>query len=289
MTISTLLIINPGSRHGNGSMDEISARFRKQGNVREMRPERAQELPDLIRRHGNEFDRVVLGGGDGTVNLALDALLEVGRPVGLLPLGTANDLARSLEIPQDLDKATAIILSGKLRKVDVAFANGVSFVNAIGMGLGPQMTREIDSETKSNWGVLAYPIGLLRAFREPRRFRAVITADGREEEYECVQITVANGIHYGGGMTIVDDAKLDDGQLDVLIVHEQNRLNLLGSIDRMRTGRTRASDSMWHIRCSKLAITTDPVLDVTFDGELLSRTPIECRLEPHALAVYAPD
>lgn len=289
MTISTLLITNPGSRHGNGSMDEIGARFRQQGSVREIRPERAQDLPDLIRRHGRDFDRVVLGGGDGTVNLALDALLDVERPLGLLPLGTANDLARSLEIPPDLDKAVDIILSGNLRKVDIAYANGVSFINAIGMGLGPQMTREMDSETKSNWGVLAYPIGLLRAFREPRRFQAVIVADGREEEYDCVQITVANGINYGGGLTIVDDAKLDDGQLDVLIVHEQNRLNLLGSMDRMRSGRTRASDSMWHIRCSKLAITTDPVLDVTFDGELLSRTPIECRVERHALTVHAPD
>lgn len=288
MTTSTLLIINPGSRLGDSSLDEIGARFREHGTLVEKRPERALDLPDLIRRHGPEVDRVVLGGGDGTVNLALDALLEVERPLGLLPLGTANDLARSLEIPQDLEKAVAVILAGNLRKVDVAFANDVSFINAIGMGLGPQMTREMDSETKSNWGVLAYMIGAARVFSEPRHFRATIQVDGREETYECAQITVANGIHYGGGMTIVDDAKMDDGQLDVLIVHKQSRLSLLGSIDRVRSGKTRASDSMWHIRCSELSITTDPAIDVTFDGEFLDQTPLYCRVRRHALDVYAP-
>ncbi|MEX2499365.1 MAG: lipid kinase [Wenzhouxiangellaceae bacterium] len=289
MTTSTLLITNPGSRLGESSLDELGARFRDQGKVVERRPERAQDLPDLIRRHGPEVDRVVLGGGDGTVNLALDALLEVERPLGLLPLGTANDLARSLEIPQELEKAVAVILSGNLRKVDVAFANEVSFINAIGMGLGPQMTREMDSETKSNWGMLAYMIGMARAFREPRHFNATIRVDGREETYDCVQITVANGIHYGGGMTIVDDAKLDDGQLDVLIVRKQSRLSLLGSIDRMRSGHTRAADNMWHFRCSELSITTDPVIEVTFDGEFLGRTPLHCTVRRHALRIYAPD
>lgn len=289
MTISTLLIINPGSRLGKSAVDEIGGRFREQGTLVEKRPERALDLPDLIRRHGPEVDRVVLGGGDGTVNLALDALLEVERPLGLLPLGTANDLACSLEIPEDPEKAVAVILAGNLRKVDVAFANDVSFINAIGMGLGPQMTREMDSETKSNWGILAYLIATARAFRQPRYFSAAITVDGREKTYECVQITVANGIHYGGGMTIVDDAKMDDGQLDVLIVHKQSRLSLLGSFDRMRSGKTRTSDNMWHIRCSELSIKTDPVIEVTFDGEFLDHTPLHCKVKRNALKVYAPD
>jgi len=289
VSVSTLLIINPGSRSGNMALDELIAPLGAQGNMLVKRPMQAQDLPEVIRRHGPEFDRVVLGGGDGTINLALDGLLEIGRPVGLLPLGTANDLARSLQIPQSLEQAVSVIVSGQQRPVDIAVANGKSFINAIGMGLGPQMTRELDSQSKSDWGVLAYPVAMLNAIREPRRFHAVVVADGHEESFDCVQITVANGIHYGGGLTIVDDAKLDDGRLDVLIVHEQNRVNLLASIDRLRSGRTRTSDTMWHIRCQELSISTDPVLDVSFDGEILASTPLNCMVKPHALRFFAPN
>jgi diacylglycerol kinase (ATP) len=288
MSTSTLLITNPGSRSGGEDLDDLLDRFRSLGKLVIERPEKPEDLPRLIRQHGPDVDQVVIGGGDGTVNLALDALLEVDRPVGLLPLGTANDLARSLEIPEDLERAYAVILDGHTRSIDVSWANDVSFINAIGMGLGPAMTREMDSETKSRWGVLAYLVGLVKVFDRQPRFNATIRVDGREETRECVQITVANGIHYGGGMTIAEDAKIDDGKLDVLIVPHQHRLQLLGNADRLRWGRTRNADNMVHFRCTEIEINTRPELEITVDGEFLTRTPVTCRIKPDALTIYAP-
>jgi diacylglycerol kinase (ATP) len=288
MSTSTLLITNPGSRSGGDDIDDLLGRFRSLGKLIHEHPEKPEDVPRLIRQHGSEVDQVVIGGGDGTVNLALDALLEVDRPVGLLPMGTANDLARSLEIPDDLEQAFAIILDGHTRSIDVSWANEVSFINALGIGLGPTMTREMDGETKSRWGVLAYLVGLVKAFDRQPRFTATIKVNGREETRECVQITVANGIHYGGGMTIAEDAKLDDGSLDVLIVPYQHRLMLLGSADRLRWGQTRNADNLVHFRCAEIEINTRPELEVTVDGEFLTRTPVTCRIKPRALTIYAP-
>ena len=147
MPTSTLMIINRRSRSGEVDFDQAIERLREEGRVEVIRPPEPKGLPRTIRERAKEFDRIVLGGGDGTVNLALDALLEVDKPVGLLPLGTANDLARSLEIPRKLERAIEVILDGHLLRVDAARVNDVSFINAIGVGLGPQMTREMDQVT----------------------------------------------------------------------------------------------------------------------------------------------
>jgi len=288
MSVRTLLLTNPGSRSGDDDLDAVAERFEAQGPVVFHRPKQPEDLPELLHRHGPECDQVVLGGGDGTINLALDALLDIDKPCGVLPLGTANDLARSLDIPADLQGAVDVILRGEVRRIDVARANEVSFVNAIGMGLGPRMTREMDGETKSRFGVLAYLMGVARALRKQRDFEARIVIDGFEHRDRCAQITIANGIHYGGGMTVAEDAKLDDGCLDVLIVHPQSRLVLLANALHLRFGRTRANDAMTHRRCRSVQVETDPTLEVTADGEFLSRTPVDCSVLPGALRVFAP-
>ncbi|MDZ7789248.1 MAG: lipid kinase [Xanthomonadales bacterium] len=285
---STLLITNPGSRSGDGNIERAAERLREQGDVEIVRPEDPQSLPKAIRERAGSFDRIVLGGGDGTVNLALDALIEANKPVGLLPLGTANDLARSLEIPEKLDRAVDVILTGNTRRLDVARVNDVSFINAIGIGMGPQMTREMDAESKSQLGVLAYLKGVMQILRHQRVFNARIKSEDRSREGEYIQITIANGINYGGGMTIADDAKLDDGRLDVLLVRKQSYLSLLGNVLRIRTGVPRASDTLSHWRCREISIETDAPMDVTADGEFLTETPVECTVIPSCLSVYAP-
>lgn len=289
MSQRTLVLTNPGSRSGDRDFEALAERLRENGEIKLVRPERPQDLPQAIRDHAGKVDRIVLGGGDGTVNLALDALLEVDLPVGLLPLGTANDLARSLAIPEDIDEAINIILRGHLRRIDVARANDVSFINAIGMGLGPQMTREMDSDIKSRFGVLAYLIGIVRAFRRQQHFAARIDSDSRQQRDRYLQITVANGIHYGGGMTVAEDARLDDGQLDVLLVRRQSHWRLLASALRFKLGQTGDADSMVHWRCKKLRIETDQEMEVTADGEFLTATPVECKVMPGALQVFAPE
>jgi diacylglycerol kinase (ATP) len=289
LSLSTLMICNPGSRSGDARLAALRERLEGMGDVAFHQPDKAETIPELIRQHGPGAERIVLGGGDGTINLALDALLEVDRPLGILPLGTANDLARSLGLPDDLERALDVIVIGHSRRIDVARANDVSFVNAIGMGLGPRMTREMDSTEKRKFGVVAYLLGIVRALRGHRHFHARIDFDGKTREYDCLQITVANGIHYGGGMTVADDAKIDDGKLDVLVVRHQGYLGLLANALRLRTGDVHAADTVHHVRAREVTITTRPGQDVTADGEFLTETPIDCHVLPGSLQVFTPE
>jgi diacylglycerol kinase (ATP) len=289
MSERTLVLVNPGSRSGSRDIDAAIDRLRDFGELTLVRPERPEDLPEAIKRHAAAVDRIVLGGGDGTINLALDALVEVGRPVGIIPLGTANDLARSLDIPEDIGEALNVIIRGELRQVDVARANDVSFINAIGIGLGPQMTLEMTPDIKSRFGVFAYLIGIARAFRRQRRFAARLDSDRGQHQGHFLQITVANGIHYGGGMTVADDARLDDGLLDVLLVRRQSRWRLLANALRFRSGQTRSADTLIHWRCTQLSIQTDQEMSVTADGEFLASTPVNCEVMPGALRIFAPD
>ncbi len=287
-TCSTLLITNAGSSREDDEIRQAIERLQQAGPVDVVRPENAAALPEAIRQRGDQYDRIVLSGGDGTINLALDALVEVDRPVGILPMGTANDLARSLDIPPKLELAVDIILAGHLRRIDAGRVNEVSFINAIGIGMGPEMTREMEVESKSQLGVLAYLKGIVQVMQHQHFFHARIESEEHSCEGEYMQITIANGIHYGGGMTIAEDAELDDGWLDVLLVPKQSRLRLLRQAHRFRTGITHAADTVTHWRCRKIRIETDATMEVTADGEFLTETPVECHIFPSCLSIYAP-
>ncbi len=282
----TLLITNTVSGSEDGPLTELSEALAGRVRILALGPD--DDLPARIREAGSEVERIVLHGGDGTVNWALDALLDVDRPVGLIPAGTANDLARSLGLPADPLAAVEIINRGHQRRIDIARVNGISFVNALGIGLGPRTTRAMESDEKSRFGVGAYFLGLLRALRRVPRFRARIESEDREREGRFVQLTVANGIHYGGGMTVSRQARLDDGHLDVLLVGVRSRWQLLANAARFKTGLTENSKIFDHWQCRKLTIVTEPSLEVTADGEFLTHTPVDCEVIPKALTVFAP-
>lgn len=288
MSEDILMIANPGSRSGSESLDAVAELLGVLGAVRRVKPEHPKQIPDLIREHGPGADRIVLGGGDGTINLALEALLAVDKPVGILALGTANDFARALNIPEDLEQAARTIVAGNLVPVDVGTVNDHRFINAVSIGFGPQTTREMDSETKSRFGVFAYPIAAARALQRSDAYHAKLQCDDKTLEGQYLQITIASGIHYGGGMTIAHDAQIDDGLLNLIAVPLQSRWRVFASALEFRRGRTRTSDSIHHRRCSTVTLETDPVLEVTVDGEFLTSTPLECSVSRRALSVYAP-
>lgn len=282
----TLLIANTLSGSGQDSLSGPLKHLR--GEIQQLRIDRADDLPAMIRKEAPAVEQIVICGGDGTINRALDALIDAGRPVGLIPTGTANDLARSLGIPVDPTQAIAIINSGQQRSVDIARVNGVSFINALGIGLGPRTTREMDGDEKARFGVGAYLLGLIRALRSLPQFSARIESDSLEREGRYVQITIANGIHYGGGMTVSERAHLDDGLLDVLLVKAKSRWRLFFNAIRFKTGVVENSKTLDHWQCRNIKINTGQELEVTADGEFLTRTPIECEVVPGALSLIAP-
>ena len=156
MTKRALVIINRKARAGDQAADEVLETLQDYGIVVfEVRPNKNESLSDVILRHQDRADLVILGGGDGTLNAAVDGLIQVQLPVGILPLGTANDLARTLELPVDPIEACRVIGESHTRRIDVGCVNGKHFFNVASIGLSVDITRRLTKKAKKAWGVLA--------------------------------------------------------------------------------------------------------------------------------------
>src|SRR3712207_6143705 len=125
MSQRALLLVNRHARQGQGSLDQAAGQLRDLGlQITEEPISKARRPSDLIRAYRGRVDLVIVGGGDGTLNAAVDGLVDAQLPLGILPLGTANDLARTLGIPTDLAAACQVIAAGQRRQIDLGWVNG---------------------------------------------------------------------------------------------------------------------------------------------------------------------
>ena len=153
---------------------------------------------------------IVVGGGDGTLSSVLPHFVHREVVLGILPLGTANDLARTLGIPTDPEGAARVILEGATRRVDLGEVNGHPFFNVASIGLSVAVTEELTRDLKRRWGTIGYAIATIRALWRMRPFSAEIRCDGEVVRVRSLQIAVGNGRHYGGGLTVDREARIDD-------------------------------------------------------------------------------
>jgi YegS/Rv2252/BmrU family lipid kinase len=248
----------------------------------------ASKLPGLIRGLAGQVDRVVIGGGDGTLNAAAPGLVGTGLPLGVIPLGTANDLARTLGLPPDPAEAAQVIAAGRVRRIDLGEVNGHPFFNVASIGFGVDLTRALTRDSKRRWGALGYAVAGLRALGRLRPFSAEIIEDGATHHSRTVHVAVGNGRHYGGGMTISEDARIDDGRLDLYSLEVQSLWRLLLLAPALRSGRHHAWAEIRTLSGDEIELRTRRPRSVNTDGEITTRTPARFRVLRGALDAYVP-
>jgi diacylglycerol kinase (ATP) len=286
---TALLFANVASRQGATDLAPAIETLQAGGvRILDQRPPDIQRLGTWIVEHRSEVDLVIIGGGDGTLNAAADALIETGLPLGILPLGTANDLARTLGIPADPVAAARVIAEERVYRIDLGRVNGKHFFNVASLGLSVRLAQELDVDVKRRWGVLGYPITLLRTIEAHRSFRAEIRCDGRPIRVRAMQISVGNGRHYGGGMTIAADAAIDDGALDLVSVAPQGLWGLIVNLPTLRWGWHEKPGQIRHWRCRELEIRTVRPVPINTDGEVTTHTPARMDVIPGAIPVFVP-
>jgi YegS/Rv2252/BmrU family lipid kinase len=286
---TALLFTNAASRQGAVDLAPAIEALRA-GGVRLLpkEPPEVERLGAWISEHRRDVDLVIIGGGDGTLNAAAEALVETGLPLGILPLGTANDLARTLGIPAELGAASQVIAAGRTHRIDLGRVNGKHFFNVASLGLSVEVARQLDADLKRRWGVLGYALTLWRAIRGRRAFRARIRCDHARHRVRAVQISVGNGRHYGGGMTIAADAAIDDGALDLVSVAPQGLWELIGNLPALRWGWHERAARIRHRRCREVEIRTARPIPINTDGELTTHTPAQIVVMPRAISVFVP-
>ena len=237
------------------------------------------------------LDAVVAGGGDGTVSAAAAALAGTGRPLGLLPLGTLNHLARDAGIPATLEAAAAIIAAGHVRCIDVGEVNGRVFVNNSAVGLYPEMVRFRDEqEMHGSRRRLAMLRASLRALRSFRRRRLWISAPGLEAPIRTPLLFVGNNRYSASLFALGRRESLDAGELCLYAVRARSRVHLFAAGLRGLIGRLGQQRDFVTAYVAELTISTErPALTLSLDGETLTLpTPLCYRIRPKALRLIVP-
>ncbi len=285
-----LLVAN--CKSGQSEQQQIHActeRLKSRGiTVDERITDRPEQIPALIRECRDRCDLVVLGGGDGTLNTAAAALLETGLPFAVLPLGTANDLARTLHIPSDPVAACDTILNGRLHRIDLGKVNEHYFFNVAHIGLGEKVSRQLHDGEKQRWGGLSYVRSLIRVVTRYRPFRATIICDSRNIRLRTIQITVGNGRFYGGGIPVTAEARIDDQQLDLYSIQPLPLWQLAVLAPWVRFGHHTKLDRVPALSGRRIEIRTSRPLRIDTDGEITTATPATFEVLPQALAVMVP-
>ncbi len=284
-----LLIVNRHSRSGREQGDAAEAALDAAGLVVVRgQPQSREDVSRLIRQSAGEVGRIVVGGGDGSVNAAAPGVIATGLPLGILPLGTANDLARTLGLPLGLDADARVIADGRTRSFDRGEVNGHLFFNVASLGFGVDLTRALTSDAKRRWGPFGYAIAGLRVLRRLRAFHAEITIAGQRSVSRTVHLAVGNGRHYGGGMTVSEDTAIDDGRLDVYSLEVASVWRLLRLLPALRTGHTGDWTEIRTLAGQEIHVATRRERSVNADGEIVTRTPATFRVRHQAVSVYVP-
>jgi lipid kinase YegS len=277
--MANIRIILHGKACANARLTAAVHRAREQGHGVEVRVTwetgDAERLTAAAVREAEDgrIDCIIAGGGDGTVNAVFGAAYSAGLPptcsLGILPLGTANDFARSADIPAgDLAAALRIAANTAPRPIDVGLINGRLFVNLVSGGFGSRATAETDPRLKKQLGGLAYAMTGIARFAELSANHGIFRAEDFEWEGDFLALAIGNGRHAGGGIPLCPDAVMDDGLLDLMIIPALDRPARLDAFSHLlREGAASLRATLLTARSSWMAYESEHDLNVNLDGE----------------------
>lgn len=230
-------------------------------------------------------DLVVAAGGDGTVGAVASALLRTEAALGVLPLGSIMNIARSLGMPRELPAAVEVLRTGEIRSIDVGQANERPFFETGSVGMNAAMFREVQRFERGDWLSIARTVWL--AFRY-RPARMAVQLDERAVRTRALMVTVSNGPYTGAAMTVAPGARLDDGQFDVRIFRRFSKWQLLRHLASIAFGRRRYAPEVATYRSKRVRVESAQPLPCRADSEDLGTTPVEFVTLPRALRVVVP-
>jgi diacylglycerol kinase (ATP) len=273
--VRALFVVNPLARHGRELCGAVRAELLRLG------------IELIEDRSARGIDAIVVAGGDGTVAREISRAIELGVPIGIVPLGTFNDVARTLSIPADFEVACAIIAAGRTRTIDVARANGFHYLTEASIGVSSRVARRQRPSDKRRFGVLAIAAALFSAVLRARPFHVEIAYDGNRERLRILQLTVANSERFGGFISVAD-AAIDDGELDLYAIEIRTLREFFSVTSAIVRGQRRSAQGLRVFRSRAFDVWTRRRHHIAADGEAAGRTPARFEVMPGALRVFAP-
>ena len=272
------LVINEQSRRGRELAESVRSSLRERG-IHTYENKRSDDVSSV--------ECIIVAGGDGTVVCGIGDAISRGLPVGIVPLGTFNDLARTLGIPLGVDAACDVIAQRHECLIDVGTVNGHYFVNEASIGISSRITRLQTPEIKQHFGLFGVVWTALRAFQYSRAIHAEVSFDGKAQRLRTVQMTVANSDRFGG-IFKVEDAAIDDGWLDLYSVDIKSFRQAFAIARAIFAGKHHHVPGFRQLRSTQFDVRTKHPHHITADGEPAGVTPAIFRILPKTLRVFAP-
>lgn len=235
--------------------------------IRTESPEELRERLTVAVKSGS--DRALVAGGDGTMHEAVQVLAGTGCALAPIPLGTGNDLCRSLGLPLDPVEGLRRALDGTVERIDLGRCAGRYFAGIAGTGLDGAVLDFLESRSQAFRGPWVYPYAVLRALASFRPLELSIGCDGTTLQRRVMLAAWANTSVFGGGMKIAPMAEIDDGQLDMILVEAMPKAKLMALFPRVYSGRHLGHSKVTHLRGKRFSIDAPAPLRVHGDGELM--------------------
>jgi diacylglycerol kinase (ATP) len=290
--VRIIILLNPTAKRGKARrlLERALQVFRQhkvQFEVRESQS--SQHLTELARGAREEKpDLIVSAGGDGTHHYVINGLFGSEVPLGFLPMGTGNDIAKGVGMPMDVRAAAVALLKGQVREIDLAQAGTAVYACIAGVGFDSTVTHYANEHARWLSGSLAYTWSLLCCLGEYRPQRLEVIADGESFSQDVVFAVVGNNATYGGGIRLAPRAKLDDGLLDICIIPYMSRLELLWWVPRAYRGEHLHHPRIKYLQARKITLRAASRMELFGDGEFLQELPAAIEVVPRALRVLAP-
>jgi len=284
------LLTNPTAGKGKGAKvrDRALVRLRAAGlGVRSLQGRDAQEALDLARQCvADGVDSLVVCGGDGMVHLAVQALAGTGTPLGIVPAGTGNDVARYFDLPRkDPEAAVSRIVAGRTRTVDLARSGDRYFVTVLAAGFDAVVNERANRMTWPK-GQMRYNLATLAELRVFEPLPYTLQLDDRELSLDAMLVAVGNGPSFGGGLRITEGAVLDDGLLDVVIIKPISKPDLVRTYPKLFKGTHVHHPQYEHHRVRSVTVAAPGIVSYA-DGERFGPLPLTVECAPGALTVLA--
>ena len=253
----------------------------------------AEQLAREAAAHG--YRAVVAVGGDGTVGEVITGLAGTDVPLGIVPKGTANQVACNLGIPRDIEGAVEVAVNGLPAPIDLGqLGNGRYFALAAGAGWDAALIAGATRELKDRWGFGAYLYAGLRGVASPPSSRFRILADGKELRVRAAMVLLANMGQFVANVlppvevSVGPEVSFQDGKLDVCIFAPRSITDVAAVLWRVARGRYAGDARMIYLQASEVTVLADPPVVTEVDGELIGETPLTARAVRGGVTVLVP-
>ena len=286
-----LLIVNPAARRGNHVLRKATRALQYAGvSLDVMSTNAPGHGAELAARHGAAYDAVFTLGGDGTAIEVIGALSQTGPPVGVLPGGTGNVVARTLGTPVNIGRAVTALLAGDEARIDLGrLSTGQRFAIGMGVGLDATMIAFAPGKLKRRIGFAAYVIGALRAFMKLEKFDVRLTVDGELIEKRASAVLIANfGTVMNNLLAFGDGIRRDDGLLNACVYSPGGARDAVRILWKMARKNFDPDPCILYRSGASFRLETIPPRLGQADGELIGDSPFEITVEPLAGRVLVP-